>query len=259
MIMASVWFYVENGERKGPIEESALIHLIKDGTIKEDSFVWKKGFQDWTKLGALAEFHQHFGHGPTHFDWNKVSKEKNIFYLLTGKDRSNKSRQYGPFSLNMIKDLFQENRINAKTFIWTKGMDGWKVLADVPLFYELFGKVPPQLTEKDRRLNRRRPFVARIFFHNESTLYEGLCRDISLGGMQVLVAGLSLKVGEAISLNVHPENSDYNFVTSGKVVRLLEGGLGFSLRFENLSVEAKNAIISYINDVDMMKDNVAEA
>jgi hypothetical protein len=37
----------------------------------------------------------------------------------------------------------------------------------------------------------RKPFIARIFFNNDKKFFEGICRDISVGGMQVLVDGFN--------------------------------------------------------------------
>ena len=76
-----------------------------------------------------------------------------------------------------------------------------------------------------------------------------LCRDISVGGLQVLVSSFPGNIGDDVTMNVHPDNSDYNFVASGKIVRLLEGGQGFSLRFLDLSPEAEQSIRTYINAV----------
>jgi hypothetical protein len=49
---------------------------------------------------------------------------------------------------------------------------------------------------------------------------------------------------------VHPDNSEYHFTAAGTVVRLLDGKLGFSFRFEALQSDAKLAIEKYIKDVD---------
>lgn len=46
----ALWFYELNGERKGGITEAELIALIKNGTLRHGSSVWKKGFSDWTNL-----------------------------------------------------------------------------------------------------------------------------------------------------------------------------------------------------------------
>jgi len=68
--------------------------------------------------------------------------------------------------------------------------------------------------------------------------------------MQVLVSNFPGRVGEEISLNVHPDNSDYNFVASGKIVRRLDGDQGFSFRFTGLSEDAKNTIENYVGQSD---------
>ena len=81
---------------------------------------------------------------------------------------------------------------------------------------------------------------------NNKKVFEGICRDVSVGGMQVLIDQFPGKAGEKISINVHPENSDYHFVASGQIVRLLEGNNGFSFRFQQLSDEAKKAIEKYV-------------
>lgn len=125
-------------------------------------------------------------------------------------------------------------------------MSNWQPLGEIQDFQEVFEELPPQIDNSERRENERRPFVARMFFHNNEDLYEGLCRDISTGGMQVLMGDSPLEIGTAISINVHPENTEYNFVASGKVVRMLQGGQGFSFRFIDLSEEAKSAIEKYI-------------
>ena len=45
-----IWFYELNGERKGGISETDLITLIRNGTLRHGSSVWKKGFADWTNI-----------------------------------------------------------------------------------------------------------------------------------------------------------------------------------------------------------------
>ena len=91
-------------------------------------------------------------------------------------------------------------------------------------------------------------YLFRLFFHDNSQVYEGICRDISVGGLQILVSDFPCNVGDKVSMNVHPDNTDYHFTASGKVVRKLDGDAGFSLRFEDLSNEASQAISTYINE-----------
>ena len=112
--------------------------------------------------------------------------------------------------------------------------------------FETLFMVKTTVSDDDRRQFQRKPFVARMLYANKNEVFEGLCRDLSVGGMQVLMDHFPGGTGEQISLNVHPENSEHHFVADGKVVRILEGKKGFSFRFINLSEEAKSSIENYI-------------
>ena len=41
------WYYAENNERRGPIEDAAFQSLVASGTIKPDTLVWREGLSDW--------------------------------------------------------------------------------------------------------------------------------------------------------------------------------------------------------------------
>jgi c-di-GMP-binding flagellar brake protein YcgR len=121
-------------------------------------------------------------------------------------------------------------------------------MGDLPEYQDIFQELPPPIKEADRRNAARKPFIARLFVQNNKKLFEGICRDISIGGMQVLVNDFNGQAGDKISINVHPENTDYHFTAAGMVVRVLEGNSGFSFRFEGLNDEAKRAIEKYIQE-----------
>lgn len=247
--MSAHWFYVENNKKVGPIPEDKLIELIKIKKLNQNDFVWTKGFPNWKKLNEVDEFESYFLETEEEtFNWKNVKGEDKIFFIMTGKDRNSRETLYGPYSLNILVKLFREQRINGRSYIWSAGMKNWKIIADVEVFETVFSEKPPQIDDIDRRIHIRKPFIARMLFHDDAKLYEGICRDISLGGMQVLVSGYPGVVGDKISFNVHPDNSAYHFVASGEIVRILEGGQGFSFRFTELSSEAKTAISGYVQE-----------
>jgi hypothetical protein len=45
-----MWYYSINGQQHGPLEESALDQLIRDGVVTPETFVWKEGMSDWVTL-----------------------------------------------------------------------------------------------------------------------------------------------------------------------------------------------------------------
>jgi len=278
----SDWYYVLKGERKGPVKESDLEELISQKSLLEDDYVWKKGFENWKKLKDVPELTSFLAPEEPNFAqpdntqnshslltknktvtnlkidsatlnqviFANLDQHQNQIFIRIGEDRNQSYVDYGPYSVSIIKKLLEENRINEKTLFFIHGMKSWMQLANISDFEKFFQRKlsqPPQAVNK--RKDVRNPFVAHLFVASSNKVFDGICRDISVGGMQVLVDHFPGKMGDEISINVHPENSDFQFVASGIIVRILEGDLGFSFRFSNLSNEAKMAIDKYLSRV----------
>lgn len=262
--MADNWYYVQKGNRHGPVTVDVIEKMISGQDLKPDDFVWKKGFENWKKIKEVSELQAAPAPSipaapavppapaapvvPKQIHLKDLGGDDKVVYIRVGNDRGVAPVEYGPYSVNMLKRLFKENRINGKTEVFVKGSDAYRILADFPEYEEIFEEVPPIIKESDRRMTIRKPFIARLFIQNNKILYEGVCRDISVGGMQILVDDFKGNAGDKITINVHPENSEYHFTASGVVVRILEGNAGFSFRFQNLSDEAKRAIEKYLQD-----------
>lgn len=259
--MADSWYYVQKGNRQGPVAIEVIAAMLSKQELKNDDFVWKKGFENWKKIKDVPEFQETQSAAPAPqlpkqelstpvkpFSIKDLNEDDRVLFIRIGTDRGGAASDYGPFSLKQLKQLFKENRINGKTFFFSKGMKEWTLLGDVPEYQELFEEMPPVIKEADRRSNVRKPFVARLFIQNNKNVFEGICRDISIGGMQILMDQFTGQAGDKITINVHPENSDYHFVASGVVVRVLEGNSGFSFRFQGLNDEAKRSIEKYVQD-----------
>jgi uncharacterized RDD family membrane protein YckC len=48
------WFYVENGQQAGPVEESQLAELIASGKLRSDTLVWHEGMAAWQPFSAVC-------------------------------------------------------------------------------------------------------------------------------------------------------------------------------------------------------------
>lgn len=259
--MADNWYYVQKGNRQGPVALEVIAKMIANQDLKSEDFVWKKGFENWKKIKDVEEFQAEKeipAEIPKTLDvpvipvkelsFKDLDHTDRAIYIRIGQDRGGASTDYGPFSIDQLKQLHKENRINGKTYVFIKGSKEWKILADFPEFQQIFEELPPIIQEADRRITVRKPFIARLFVQNSKNFYEGMCRDISVGGMQILMDDFQGNAGDRISINVHPENTDYHFTASGVVVRLLEGHSGFSFRFQGLTDEAKRSIEKYLQD-----------
>lgn len=47
-----MWFYVENGQKAGPVTEQSLALLLNQGAINSSTLVWRYGMSEWKQLGA---------------------------------------------------------------------------------------------------------------------------------------------------------------------------------------------------------------
>lgn len=52
----SIWYYVEGGERRGPVEEELLRQQFERGMLAPDTLVWRDGMTDWVPANGLPEF-----------------------------------------------------------------------------------------------------------------------------------------------------------------------------------------------------------
>ena len=252
--MTQKWYYVEGSQRIGPISIQKLEELIKDETISETSYVWVKGMENWVKANTVEEFSAYFkpevkaeSSKEERINWDNIPEDAKLFVIKIGLDRGMKEEEYGPYDLTTLKKAADEGRINQKTFIFAKGMEDWAFIGDLPMHNLIFPGQESDIQESERRTGTRKPFIAKMIFHNHKNVFEGVCRDISMSGLQVLISDFPGEIGDEISLNVHPSNDGHSFVASGKVVRILDGGQGFSLQFVDLNQEAESAINNYIS------------
>ena len=51
----SNWYYVENNDRVGPVDDQQVSTLITEKKLNADSYVWKKGFENWKKVSEVEE------------------------------------------------------------------------------------------------------------------------------------------------------------------------------------------------------------
>jgi hypothetical protein len=294
--MAATWYYVEDNERVGPVGEEDFVTLIKKRKIVLESYVWKKGFDNWTLLKEVEDYRDlanlqmealgdvesfnspepvsrltqnndvkidreevnasevsstnqndisEVNHGSPSiisFDWDEVDRKERIFTIRIGRDRGIKPVEYGPFSFDMIQDLLEQKRANFLTEIFAPGLDAYQEIGNI----SAFNAKAEELESKNKRKHSRAPLVARLFFHDNENFFEGVCRDISIGGMQILVANFDGEVGDLVKLNVHPVEDSLQFTAEAKIVRTLTECSGVSVRFLKMTPDNLEKINKYI-------------
>jgi membrane protease subunit (stomatin/prohibitin family) len=49
------WYYVSDGERRGPVGVAALRRLRTAGTLTDDTLVWRNGMKEWATAAAVGD------------------------------------------------------------------------------------------------------------------------------------------------------------------------------------------------------------
>jgi hypothetical protein len=256
---------------EGPFTSEEVYKRLLRGYLSAGDFLWAKGQTDWMRILDIPEFKKAVPQKPD-FDMiamitktrNSDSKKAippapptpNAEWFL-----SRDETQYGPFQKSEILRMVSVGQVESSSYVWKEGMTDWNRLSDLDDFKNSLKPVLAKIlkgrkteSRKELRGSPRKPLLARLMVADGSKVIIGICRDVSIGGMQVL-CDMAPETGSTISLNVQPTEDSGSaqpggkidpFAAKGVVVRVLEDGRGFSFRFEDLSDTARTAIQSYI-------------
>jgi len=280
------YFLALKGKAVGPLTAQELYERVERGEASLLHYIWRDGWQEWKRICDEREFTVLIPQRPPTSSIEVIKKkirakskpraaatvppseQSRTFYLYFN------STQYGPFSEAELEHVLKSRKLGRSTYLWTPGWATWKRMSEIAEYASFFEQVappPPTKSKKEktspsirvskrksaeatgadsseRRGMPRRPLVARLFMHNDKDVIIAVCRDISIGGMQVLTDRVPGPVGSTVKLNVSPGDPSKvkGFVAEGTIVRHLEDGRGFSFRFTKISDDARKTIQKYI-------------
>ncbi len=265
----SKYFVAVRGKAVGPLTAQEVYERICKGEFGPLHYFWISEAQDWKRICDEKEFAVLIPQKPStssiaHIKEKVFNKKKETLLPALGKKTYYlyySNSQYGPFSKEELLKVLQTHTVGKNAYLWTAGWSTWKRLTEVEEFSNyVVTQTAPSLKVRvstragkdatDKRKAPRRPLVARLFVHNNKEVIIAVCRDISVGGMQVLTDRVPGEVGSHVKLNVSPGDPKKvkSFVAEGEVVRILEDGRGFSFRFTKITSEARKTIEKYIQE-----------
>jgi hypothetical protein len=247
------WYTVVNDRPVGPLSAKEIVQRIRANDLNFASHVWKDGFKGWTRIYDVIDFKPLLPAEPANALLSEIQRstqaappplapaqkeELRVWYVYLDE------ASYGPVSDREVTALIEAGRITGATYMWTKGFADWQQGKDVEYWAKRFTKKSSK--PADKRSAPRKPFETKILLTDGKEVGWALCRDISVGGMQVLMDHSPGPAGTPLRLNVNPGPGVPGFACEGVVVRILEDGRGFSFRFTSLSNDARAAIEKYI-------------
>jgi len=283
---APKWFVAIGDSWVGPLFASEVYKKIIAGEITWAHYIWTPAQSSWNRICDTDAFSSNVPQKPgkelmAELKGASTEKEKKPAVKTGSRSLSGakmlrkpsegvekkdwflyfNDSQFGPFSREEVRRFLKVGKINERVHAWKDGMPTWERISGIAELSQSSGKTKPGIpkmklpekesTRADLRIAPRRPMIARILLANDGGVIAGVCRDISVGGMQVLTDKVPGPVGMRIKLNVSPTGpgAPNPFAAEGEIVRILEDGLGFSFRFETLDQRAKDAIEKYINEI----------
>lgn len=248
---SSEWFIAQGDDWNGPFKSQEVYHQVESGKLSWSSCIWKEGMQEWLPISSLSPFQEVFiriQSKPKVLPRSRAKKistadessEKQVWFLRRD------GVEYGPLRGGEILAFMNQQSLPHSSVVWKEDFSEWKPLKEV------FGEFVA-VKSLEKRSFSRKPLVARVFATNDQVLSSGVCRDISVGGMQVLTGELPGKAGDTVRLNISlPGNEKLQasaVLTSGVIVRILEDGRGYSVRFLCVQPETQSEIEKYLNEV----------
>jgi hypothetical protein len=124
--MADQWYYVQQGQRQGPVAEEELKQLASSGQLKPTDKVWKQGMAVWTEASQVDGLipPPDPSQPPPLEDAAQTVSE--WYYVQNGQ-------QTGPVSEQQLRQLASGGQLRPADLVWKKGMSEWVPLNQVPL------------------------------------------------------------------------------------------------------------------------------
>lgn len=246
------WFVAVGEKYRGPMKASEIYQKLLDREFNWIDFCYREKEGQWVRIADHEVFKAHQPSPPkpkpTQAPPPVPKKEDHIKWFLYQNEN-----QTGPYPSSELKRLISTSQVQDSAYVWHEGFSEWKPVSEVPEFKDTKPSAPPPQREAvrektEKRAVPRKPLLAQVYVTNQSDLATGICRDISVGGMQLLTDQIPGTVGTTIHLNVTPPKDSglKPFVAQGMIVRILEDRRGFAFRFTQISDEAKKSIESYV-------------
>lgn len=173
---------------------------------------------------------------------------KNIFVKVLVA--SGRTEDFGPYSLDLLKKLFDEDRIDGKAFIYSPSLDNWKILADFNDFHDFFGEKPPEIDALERRLNSRVEISTACRIYTDKNIYVATANDLSMLALKVLIKDHALELSDIVVVEFDdPILTGEKF--SAQVMRLFDSNgneTALTLKFNGLSavqIEKISSVVHY--------------
>lgn len=174
---------------------------------------------------------------------------ENHWMILRGQE------ELGPFTYETMIQMRQQLQLDETDFVWSPQLDKWTRVFEIPDFSadrlaRLFERTPDSSLFKPRSHSRAK-VSTECLVHDESQVWTGELKSLSLGGALIQVRYPWLAVGETITLHIRKVSDELPAFNCLAEVRSrkpnqkriqFDSNTDYSVCFKKLAVSAQQGI-----------------
>jgi hypothetical protein len=221
--MSRAWFIKKGDLIDGPLGTTDVQTRIQTGQLEDKDLIWGRGMETWytpaTWLAELAQLITNTRQTPVTETWH---------YAAGGQS-------YGPLLRDALIQKLKHLDNHGVIMLWTKGMKEW-----APLFE--FHDILTEIGINKRQFPRADISGKAVLKTASSTLVAPLV-SISEGGFGIQLDS-GIVSGEVVTVEL--QSPSIREVIHAKAEVRYAGGSVVGMKFTQLSVESRGAIIQYV-------------
>ncbi|MFN8673351.1 MAG: SPFH domain-containing protein [Candidatus Sericytochromatia bacterium] len=134
-----------NGQQQGPFDMNTLQAMVRDGRLKQDTFVWKNGMPEWKQASSVAELNSLFAQVPPPMSPPPVQTAPPPIQTAPKIEffANINNQQTGPHDFEALKQLVNDGKLTKETLVWKNGMANWEMSKNVEELSSIFPITPP--------------------------------------------------------------------------------------------------------------------
>ena len=233
----SLWFYVKEGKKIGPVPKNRIYELIENESIHHDTYIWTSGYDNWQKVEQEKDFKYFLISKNNQAYIQKHSKSFERFFITTLHADGGDETLYGPYTEQELISMAFEKQLVPLTFIYNDQEHSWGRIIYHSLAPTLF-KANQLKLFANKRINPNKrpalPFICTIFLEKERKTLRTLARDVTGGGLQVLLNNANKIISNnQLEIIVQTPDKKEQIITEVRPERLFANNKGGFIRFSS--------------------------
>lgn len=253
------FFLSQNGAHVGPYSFEEILKKLEGQDHQWMDYVFDEASREWVMLMEHPQFTDKFNQGHARPKAKPIAppKEASISQIKPHLEKAwyllKEGNNFGPFSVVDVVHMLQEKTLFEFDFIWQKGMQTWKRIAEVPEFHHDKIKNMKASSEAEvsevffRRRHARARYGCSVIVHDHKKVFRGHSVEISEGGAGLAISQGQFEPGQTLYLHFKPGDDVPPFnavctIVSKQWLSANHSEAKYGVKFDGISLTVRESI-----------------